>query len=134
MLTTLPTQTQIKIYTDGSKTGTHTGTGYVVVRGNEIVEEGKRRLPDESTVFKAELMAIQMAMLDIAGILQEGDRYIKIFSDSRAAIQALHSTIVTSQSVKNTVAALNLVGGKVNRLETAWIKAHVGHWENERAD
>ena len=134
MHTTLPIQSQINIYTDGSRTDTHTGSGYVILRGKELIIEGNRRLPDEATVFQAEIMAIQLAMLDIAGILKEGDRYIKIFSDSRAAIQALNSAIVTSQLVKNTISALNLVGTKVDRLEIAWIKAHVGHWGNERAD
>ena len=79
-------------------------------------------------------MAIQIAMIDLAGILSDQDINIKIFSDSRAAIQALNSITVTSQLVKDTIAALNLVGGKVDRLEIAWIKAHVGHWGNERAD
>ena len=75
-----------------------------------------------------------MSMLDLAGILNDDDSYVKIFSDSRAAIQALNSSMVTSQLVKNTIDALNLVGGKVSRLEIAWIKAHVGHWGNERAN
>ena len=26
------------------------------------------------------------------------------------------------------------MGGKTDRLEIAWIKAHVGHWGNERDD
>ena len=42
--------------------------------------------------------------------------------------------MVTSQLVKNTVSALHLVGGKVERIEIAWIKAHVGQWGNERAE
>ena len=79
-------------------------------------------------------MAIQMSMLDLAGIINDEDNYVKIFSDSRAAIQALNSSTVTSQLVKSTIAALNLVGSKVSRLEVSWIKAHVGHWGNERAD
>ena len=58
---------------------------------------------------------------------------VKIFSDSRAALQALNSAMVTSQVVKDTISALNLVGGNVERLEIAWIKAHVGPWGNERA-
>ena len=45
-------------------------------------------------------MAIQMAMVDLAGILEDKDRYVKIFSDSRAAIQALNSATVTSQLVE----------------------------------
>ena len=92
------------------------------------------RLPDESTVFQAELMAIKKAMYDLARIITEQERYVKIFSDSRAAIMALNSTIVTSELVKTTIAALNLVGGKVERLEIAWIKAHEIHWGNKRAD
>ena len=30
--------------------------------------------------------------------------------------------------------ALNLVGNKVSRLKISWIKAHVDHIRNERAD
>ena len=130
----LPIQTQINVYTDGSKTEGHTGSGYAMIRGGNIFKEGSRRLPDETTVFQAELMAIQMAMIDLAGTINEGDNYVKIFSDSRAAIQALNASTVTSQLVKSTIAALNLVGSKVSRLEISWIKAHVGHIGNERAD
>ena len=79
-------------------------------------------------------MAIKIAMFDLAGHLGNNDRYIKLFSDSRSAIQALNSNTVTSQLVKDTISAINLVGGKVDRLEISWIKAHVGHIGNERAD
>ena len=59
---------------------------------------------------------------------------VKVFSDSRAAIQALNSNIVSSQLVKDTITQLNIIGNKVNRLEISWIKAHVGHEGNEKAD
>ena len=130
----LPIQSQVNIYTDGSKTKTYVGAGYSIMRGNQVILEGKQRLPDEATVFQAELMAIKMAMFDLAGYLENNDRYIKLFSDSRSAIQALNSNTVSSQLVRDTVNAINLVGGKVNRLEISWIKAHVGHLGNERAD
>ena len=32
------------------------------MRGKQVILEGKRRLPDEATVFQAELMAIKMAI------------------------------------------------------------------------
>ena len=73
-------------------------------------------------------------MIELANKITEQDRYVKLFSDSRAAIQALNSSTVTSQLVKDTVKALNFIGGRVERLETAWIKAHVGHPGNERVD
>ena len=132
---TLPIQSQLNIYTDGSKTKDHVGAGFSIMRGSQVILEGKKRLPDEATVFQAELMAIKMAMFDLAGSLGNEDRYVKLFSDSRSAIQALNSNTVSSQLVvKDTISAINLVGGKVDRLEISWIKAHVGHIGNERAD
>ena len=114
---TLPIQSQVNVYTDGSKTKEHVGAGYSITKGQQIITEGKRRLPDEATVFQAELMAIKLAMLDLAGNLGVNDRYVKVFSDSRSAIQALNSSTVTSQLVKDTINAINLVGGKISRLE-----------------
>ena len=128
---TMPIQSQLNVYTDRSKTDKHVGSGYIIIKENNTYLEGSRRLPDEASVFQAELMAIKLAMFDLAGNLNENDRYVKIFSDSRAAIQPLNSSIVTSQVVKDAINALNLVGGKVDRLEIAWIKAHVGHEGNE---
>ena len=93
---TLPIQSQLNIYTDGSKTKAHVGAGFSIMRGNEVILEGKRRLPDEATVFQAELMAIKMAMFDLAGSLGNEDRYVKLFSDLRSAIQALNSSTVSS--------------------------------------
>ena len=58
--------------TVSANTELHTGLGCVISRGKEIIKEGNKRLPDGSTVYQAELMAIQIAMLDLAGILNEG--------------------------------------------------------------
>ena len=60
--------------------------------------------------------------------------YIKIFSDSQAAIKALDSNVITSLLVKQTNEALNKVANKAARLEICWIIAHIGHECNERAD
>ena len=42
-------------------------------------------------------------MIDIMEILTLQDRYIKLFSDSRVAIEALNSSTVSSQLVKDTI-------------------------------
>ena len=60
--------------------------------------------------------------------------YIKLFSDSRAAIQSLDNTKYRSALVRDTITALNTLGAKVNRLELAWIKAHNNFCGKERAD
>ena len=60
-------------------------------------------------------------------------QYIKIFSDSQAAILALNSNSVTSL-VKQTIITLNQLADCTKRVEICWIKAHVGHDGNKRAD
>ena len=60
-------------------------------------------------------------------------QYMKIFSDSQAAIKALNSNVITSSTVKQTIESLNTVN-QISHLEIFWIKAHIGHEGNERAD
>ena len=61
-------------------------------------------------------------------------KYIKIFSGSQAAIQALNSNIITSTLVKETVSSLNTLALTTEKVEISWIKAHIGHPGNERAN
>ena len=61
-------------------------------------------------------------------------QYIKIFSDSQAAILALNSNTVTSSLVKQTIITLKALADSTKRVEIYWIKGHVGHDGNERAD
>ena len=121
---------QVNIFTDGSKTAHHVGAGFTIRRGNNTMVENSYKLPNDCTVFQAEIYAIKMAMQSFNDHILHSDAYIKVFSDSRAAIQALNSNFFSSQLVKDTVTHLNIIGSKVNRLEISWIKAHVGHEGN----
>ena len=57
-------------------------------------------MPDTSTVFQAEIEAINHACLyAIANTHELNFKYIKILSDSQAAIQALYNLRITSTSV-----------------------------------
>ena len=87
-----------------------------------------------TTVFQAEIIAINEACKKCIDTKQNNMQYIKIFSDSQAAILALNSNTVTSSLVKQTINTLNLLAGSTERLEICWIKAHVGYKGNERAD
>jgi len=54
--------------------------------------------------------------------------------DQATPYSTLNSNTVTSSLVKQTIITLNLLADSTERLEICWIKAHVGHDGNERAD
>ena len=61
--------------------------------------------------------------------------YIKILSDSQAAIKSLNKPRITSQSQVNCIRTNgNTSYTQVQHLTIAWIKAHVGTEGNEQAD
>ena len=61
-------------------------------------------------------------------------KYIKMFSDSRAALQALDSYQTKTKTVQHTINELNKLGTISKRLTLNWIKAHNKHEGNEEAD
>ena len=129
-----PIQSQINIYTDGSKTDEHVGCGFVIYRGRTEISSSSIRLPEYCTVYQAEVMAIQLASEEALIKLKPNDMYIKLFSDSQAALKSLNKFRCLSKTVVRTVDALNELGRDRERLELNWIKAHNNYPGNERAD
>ena len=60
--------------------------------------------------------------------------YIKFFSDSQAALQALKSNNCDAQTIKDTHDALNALANQAIVVRLTWIKAHIGLDGNELAD
>ena len=87
-----------------------------------------------TTVFQAEIITINEACKAFNNTRQNNMQYIKIFSDSQAAILALNNNIVASSLVQQTIINLNVLANKTKRVELCWIKAHIGHEGNERAN
>ena len=87
-----------------------------------------------TTVFQAEIIAINEVCKKFIDTKQSNMQYIKILSDSQAAILALNSNTVTSSLVKQTIITLNQLADSTQRVEICWIKAHMGHDGNKRAD
>jgi hypothetical protein len=86
------------------------------------------------TVFQAEVFAILKATEELQGLMPRGDSgRVVIMSDSQAALQALQATHIQSKLVWQTIGALNELALRFGT-ELRWIKAHVGHEGNERAD
>ena len=123
---------QINIYTDGSRTEQGTGAGYCIYEHDKLVDQNQFKLPDTSSVYQAELLAIQAAARALYYLPQA--RFVKIFVDSQAAIKALDMETLTSATVRQTVMALNKAPDHIRRISISWVKAHIGTTGNEAAD
>ena len=122
------------MYTDGSKTKSGVGSGLVAYKGKTEIIRQRYKLPDYATVYQAEMYAIFRACKNLNTLDREMPQYIKILSDSQAAILALDNKKITSQLVSDTVYELELLATKTKRITLAWVKAHVGTAGNEAAD
>ena len=121
---------QWNVYTDGSKMGGKVGAGVYILCGGVRAAEEKFRLPDESTVYQAEMMAIREAAVILATI--PNLTTVKFFVDSQAALRTFQATFITSKLALQTILTLNTI--KAHSVVFVWTKAHVGTYGNEKAD
>ena len=117
------------MFTDGSKYNGKVGAGVLIQRGQISLAELSFRLPDKASVFQAEIFAINQAALFLQNLTSFS--YCKFFVDSQAALLSLNKKEINSRLVGDTIHNLNLILGRVRLV---WIKAHVGHAGNEKAD
>ena len=118
------------VYTDGSKMNDLVGAGVYILRKEEVLATHKVRLPDECTVYQAELMAIKQAAI----ILQRYDDLtsVKFYVDSQAALRTFQADFIKSKLALQTIEALNQIKHQI--MIFVWTKAHVGTPGNEEAD
>ena len=134
-------------FTDGSKNlEGHTGAGVIGFAQNPNpslrhhflgpeVYQDSWYLGTEISVFQSEVYALgKVAEFALAQGYRNST--IAINCDSQAALQALTSTVVHSKQVHATSQLLQKLGDTVNnnKILLRWVKAHVGHEGNERAD
>jgi ribonuclease HI len=138
---------KIQVFTDGSRmirqeTG-YTGCGFVIYGTNStktettpnILYEQSTYLGTMATVFQAEVYAIGQAAFHIHRHpeLISNIKQIDFITDSKSALHALNGTSTTSKLISDCILALDKLTS--NTMVTInWIKAHVGHEGNERAD
>lgn len=89
-------------------------------------------LGNKASVFQSELYAIEQAcrLLSNNRIFRQK---VNIHIDSRSSIESLDAKFINSDQVMRTVLALNMASD-LNKIHLRWVKAHVGHVGNERAD
>ena len=114
----------------GSKLKDQVGAGVYILCKEEVLATHKVRLPDECTVYQAELMAVKQAAI----ILQNHNDLttLKFFVDSQAALRTFQADFLKSKLAFQTIEALVLV--KHQLMIFVWTKAHVGTPGNEEAD
>ena len=122
----------VVIYTDGSRMDDIAGCAFAACKDDIVVAEEIVPLGDV-TVFKAELIAIQHALL----WLRNNNKKCKscwIKSDSQSGISAIFAHYVTSKlvlEIGNLIAELRQQGYQIH---ISWIRGHANHTGNEYAD
>ena len=113
------------IYTDGSKDGEKVASA--VILDSELYQF---RIPNNSSIFSAELKAIDLALNHI-----EQDAYWRyiIFTDSLSAMQALEDEKTDNPLIVNLLEKLSRLCERAD-IVFCWLPSHVGISGNEEAD
>lgn len=127
-------QHHIAIYTDGSRDEhNHVGLGLYIPT---LLQEVSLRIPDKSSVYTAELLAIKAAIEFILQQPNETNLSYVIFSDSLSAIHTLTDfpTRPSDSIIRDlTYYRFKLLTLNIN-LKIVWIPSHVGIRGNSIAD
>jgi len=116
----------VQIYTDGSKDGIRTAAAVVAPNSVKTV-----RLPDNASIFAAEIHALDMA-LDI--IRRTRSKDCVVFSDSLSSLQAIESCKVENTLILKILKDHNQLINSGKSITFCWIPSHVGIRGNEDAD
>jgi len=115
-----------RLFTDDSKMGNQVAAA--VVHGSVTKTT---RLPYKSSVFKAELHAILLAL---AVIRRSKEKNFIIFSDSMSSLEAVSGFKIEIDIVQNITKVYTQLANSGKTIILCWIPSHVNIHGNERAD
>jgi ribonuclease HI/exonuclease III len=122
----------LHIYTDGSKM-TESDRVAAAFYVEDIDYGHAERLQDGSTIYEAELAAIQLAIVWLKTANSQNKQPVTILTDSLSVVESIKTT--RSISRPNTLADLLTSIGKLQCTVTfVWIPSHVGIPGNDRVD
>lgn len=127
------TNTDITIFTDGSKTEKGVGAAFCVFDKNQLVATKKLKLASYCSVFQAELYAIYSTFIWLK-TFKKIYKSLSIVSDSYSSLMALEdrsSNILLCKSIQRELAD---VCSKDVCVKFFWTKAHADQPGNELAD
>ena len=90
----------------------------------------KCQLPDNASIFSAEIKAIDLALDDIE---QSRNSDFIIFSDFLSVLQSLHNRHIENSLLLDVLLKYNELA-ELNRIVFCWLSSHVGIIGNEKAD
>jgi hypothetical protein len=135
----------LRCYTDGSRMNKQTGLGYCLLDnwGEPILQNSVGMAP-HNTVHQAETKAIELACIDTLAYIQHlasrppvvwapKPPMVDVLCDSRSTLESLRSTTTSCQLTSEAISTLNKLS-EHTRVTLHWIKAHVDHAGNEKAD
>ena len=93
-------------------------------------QELLKRLPNKSSIYSAEAIAIDLAMNIIAN--HKFSKFI-IYSDTKSVLQALQSKNSSTSLITRLLDKTNTLS-KNNSIILTWIPSHIAIQGNERAD
>ena len=91
----------------------------------------KQRLPDNASIFTAELKAIDLAL---DAVSESEDREFIIFSDSLSVLLSLKNKELDNPLIINVLHSLHTLSTAHNTFVFCWIPSHIGIYGNEKAD
>ena len=120
---------EVNFYTDGSKTEEGVGSA---VFFKDLHLNLSYRLPDQCSIFQAEIIAIYKAAKSALSS-QTAGKTICIFVYSQAALKALNLNQIKSKTTMDCFQTLQLLGAN-SRVRLCWVPGHSDVTGNEIAD
>ena len=124
------------MYTDGSKKDDKVGAAAVIKRlfqDGETTRSFSKRLPDGSTIFSAEAMAIILA-LEYYAAMPAVEHDVVVYSDSLSCLQAIEGEDTEHPFVCRIMNLLWKLSDKGTHVRFCWIPSHCGIEGNELVD
>ena len=121
-------------YTDGSKLDASTGAGVCLIKNDNIIYEKKHKLESYCSVYQAELLAIETALMHIPTLKIVGSTCIDICSDSKSAILSIGTQRTRNElvhKIQNMIVQHQKEGIQIRLI---WVKGHSEITGNEIAD
>ena len=123
-------------YTDGSKTESGTGSGWVITEGDIVINKDCCKLPNHASVYEAEMMAVSLA-LDDGALIRATARHDRVtfLLDNQAALKTINQIKLRGPvrvDLVNKLKQFELTYGC--KVAFKWVKGHSNNVGNDLAD